>query len=94
MTVHLLGIDGMDRARIEELLELTDTFDEIGRRPIPRVPALRGKTVATLFFEDSTRTRLSFDAAAKRLSADTLNFAAGASSEQKVSLSLYIYICR
>ena len=83
MTVHLLGIDGMDRARIEELLELTDTFDEIGRRPIPRVPALRGKTVATLFFEDSTRTRLSFDAAAKRLSADTLNFAAGASSLSK-----------
>ncbi|MBQ90311.1 MAG: aspartate carbamoyltransferase [Acidimicrobiaceae bacterium] len=73
----------MDRARIEELLELTDTFDEIGRRPIPRVPALRGKTVATLFFEDSTRTRLSFDAAAKRLSADTLNFAAGASSLSK-----------
>ena len=83
MTVHLLGIDGMDRARVEELLELTDTFDEIGRRPIPRVPALRGKTVATLFFEDSTRTRLSFDAAAKRLSADTLNFAAGASSLSK-----------
>lgn len=83
MTVHLLGIDGMDRARIEELLQLTDTFDEIGRRPIPRVPALRGKTVATLFFEDSTRTRLSFDAAAKRLSADTLNFAAGASSLSK-----------
>jgi aspartate carbamoyltransferase catalytic subunit len=83
VTVHLLGIDGMDRARIEELLELTDTFDEIGRRPIPRVPALRGKTVATLFFEDSTRTRLSFDAAAKRLSADTLNFAAGASSLSK-----------
>ena len=51
MTAHLLGIDGMDRAEIEELLDLTDTFAEIGRRPIARVPALRGRTVATLFFE-------------------------------------------
>ena len=47
MTAHLLGIDGMDRAEIEELLDLTDTFAEIGRRPIARVPALRGRTVAT-----------------------------------------------
>tara|TARA_B100000809_G_scaffold5390_2_gene5501 strand:- start:6081 stop:7031 length:951 start_codon:yes stop_codon:yes gene_type:complete len=83
VTAHLLGIDGMDRAEIEELLDLTDTFAEIGRRPIARVPALRGRTVATLFFEDSTRTRVSFDTAAKRLSADTLNFAAGSSSLSK-----------
>jgi len=80
---HLLGIEGMNRVEIEELLDLTDRFAEVGLRPIPRVPALRGRTVATLFFEDSTRTRLSFDTAAKRLSADTLNFAAGSSSINK-----------
>ncbi len=83
MRAHLLGIEGMNRVEIEELLDLTDRFAEVGLRPIPRVPALRGRTVATLFFEDSTRTRLSFDTAAKRLSADTLNFAAGSSSINK-----------
>ena len=83
MTAHLLGIDGMDRAEIEELLDLTDTFAEIGRRPIARVPALRGRTVATLFFENSTRTRMSFETAARRLSADTVAFSAGTSSLSK-----------
>mgnify|MGYP000713507602 CR=1 FL=1 len=71
---HLLGIDGMDRSDLEEILDLTDTFAEIGRRPIPKVPALRGRTVATVFFEGSTRTRMSFEAAARRLSADTVAF--------------------
>ena len=80
---HLLGIDGMDRSTLEDVLELTDAFAEIGRRPIPRVPALRGRTVATVFFEDSTRTRMSFDTAARRLSADTVAFAAGSSSLSK-----------
>jgi aspartate carbamoyltransferase catalytic subunit len=80
---HLLGIDGMTRPDLEEILELTDTFAEIGRRPIPKVPALRGRTVATVFFENSTRTRMSFDTAARRLSADTLAFAAGGSSLSK-----------
>jgi len=80
---HLLGIDGMSRSDLEELLELTDTFAEVGRRPIPKVPALRGRTVATVFFENSTRTRMSFDTAARRLSADTIAFSAGGSSLSK-----------
>ena len=83
MTAHLLGIDGMERADLEEILELTDTFAEIGRRPIPKVPALRGRTVATVFFENSTRTRMSFETAARRLSADTIAFAASGSSLSK-----------
>ena len=74
---HLLGIDGMSRSDLEEILDLTDTFAEIGRRPIPKVPALRGRTVATAFFENSTRTRMSFETAARRLSADTVAFSAG-----------------
>ena len=80
---HLLGIDGLGRSELEEILDLTDAFAEIGRRPIPRVPALRGRTVATLFFENSTRTRMSFETAARRLSADTVAFSAGTSSLSK-----------
>ena len=80
---HLLGIDGLDRSDLEEILDLTDAFAEIGRRPIPRVPALRGRTVATLFFENSTRTRMSFETAARRLSADTVAFSSGTSSLSK-----------
>jgi aspartate carbamoyltransferase catalytic subunit len=73
-----LGADG-----IEEILKLTDSFVEIGQRDIPRVPALRGKTVVSLFYEDSTRTRLSFETAAKRLSADTMTFSVSNSSVKK-----------
>ena len=80
---HLLGIAGMSRESIEELLVLADSFAEVNARPIPKVPALRGKTVATLCFEDSTRTRLSFETAAKRLSADTLSFSVSSSSVKK-----------
>jgi aspartate carbamoyltransferase catalytic subunit len=80
---HLLSIDDLGRDGIEELLELTDSFVEVTRRDIPKVPALRGKTVATLFYEDSTRTRLSFETAAKRLSADTMSFTTGSSSVKK-----------
>jgi aspartate carbamoyltransferase catalytic subunit len=80
---HLLGIDGLGRFDLEEILDLTDAFAEIGRRPIPRVPALRGRTVATLFFENSTRTRMSFETAARRLSADTVAFSSGTSSLSK-----------
>ncbi len=80
---HLLGIAGMSRESLDELLVLTDSFAEINARAIPKVPALRGKTVATLFFEDSTRTRLSFETAAKRLSADTLSFSVSSSSVKK-----------
>mgnify|MGYP002630424323 FL=1 len=80
---HLLSIADLDRDEIEELLRVTDTFVEVGRRPIPKVPALRGRTVVMLFFEDSTRTRLSFETAAKRLSADTMSFSVSSSSVNK-----------
>src|SRR5690606_8320816 len=81
---HLLDIDDLGGAAgIEEVLALTDSFVEVSERPIPRVPALRGKTVAWLFYEDSTRTRLSFETAAKRLTADTMNFSVGSSSVSK-----------
>ncbi len=80
---HLLTLDDLGQGGIAEILRITDRFVEVGERAIPRVPALRGKTVATCFFEDSTRTRMSFEAAAKRLSADVLNFSAGSSSLSK-----------
>jgi aspartate carbamoyltransferase catalytic subunit len=71
------------RAGIEAMLDLTDAFVEINRRDIPKVPALRGRTVVSLFYEDSTRTRLSFETAAKRLSADTMTFSVSTSSMKK-----------
>ncbi|HVX16927.1 MAG TPA: aspartate carbamoyltransferase catalytic subunit [Acidimicrobiales bacterium] len=81
---HLLSIDDLGGADgIAEVLRLTDSFVEVSARQIPKVPALRGKTVAWLFYEDSTRTRLSFETAAKRLSADTLNFSVSSSSVSK-----------
>jgi aspartate carbamoyltransferase catalytic subunit len=81
---HLLSIEDLDgREGIEEVLRVTDSFVEVSNRPIPRVPALRGKTVVNLFYEDSTRTRLSFETAAKRLSADTMTFTVGTSSVNK-----------
>jgi aspartate carbamoyltransferase catalytic subunit len=70
-------------AGIERILDLTDSFVEVSGRQIPKVPALRGKTVVWLFYEDSTRTRLSFEQAAKRLSADTMNFSVSTSSVKK-----------
>jgi aspartate carbamoyltransferase catalytic subunit len=80
---HLLSMDDLDAEGIVEVLEVADSFVEVGRRANPKVPALRGRTVATLFFEDSTRTRMSFETAAKRMSADVLSFAAGSSSVKK-----------
>jgi aspartate carbamoyltransferase catalytic subunit len=80
---HLLGIADLGRADIERLLDLTDHFAEVGRRRIPKVPSLQGRTITWLFYEDSTRTRLSFELAAKRLSADTLNFSVSSSSVRK-----------
>lgn len=80
---HLLGIDDLGTTGIAEVLRVTDSFVEVGHRSNPKVPTLRGRTVATLFFEDSTRTRVSFETAAKRLSADVLSFAAGSSSVKK-----------
>jgi aspartate carbamoyltransferase catalytic subunit len=79
----LLSISDLERGDIERLLGLTDHFAEVSARPIPKVPALRGKTVVSLFYEDSTRTRLSFETAAKRLSADTMNFSVSTSSVKK-----------
>jgi aspartate carbamoyltransferase catalytic subunit len=80
---HLLSIADLGRDGIEELLRLTDSFVEVSERSIPKVPALRGRTVVSLFYEDSTRTRLSFETAAKRLSADTMSFSVGSSSVNK-----------
>jgi aspartate carbamoyltransferase catalytic subunit len=80
---HLLSMSDLDRAAIEELLDLADHFAEVLDRDIPKVPAMRGATVATLFFETSTRTRLSFEKAAKALSADVLNFTPSTSSLSK-----------
>ncbi|MDP8993019.1 MAG: aspartate carbamoyltransferase catalytic subunit [Actinomycetota bacterium] len=68
---------------MEEVLRVTDSFVEVSARAIPRVPALRGRTVVSLFYECSTRTRLSFETAARRLSADTMNFTASTSSAGK-----------
>ena len=80
---HLLSVADLGAGGIREILRLTDSFVEVSERAIPRVPALRGRTVATVFFEDSTRTRLSFEAAAKRLSADTMTFSVASSSVNK-----------
>lgn len=79
----LLSIDDLDRSAIEAILDLAERFSEVTNREIAKVPALRGRTVASLFFEDSTRTRLSFETAAKRLSADTMTFNVGTSSVSK-----------
>ena len=80
---HLLTVEDLGADGIESVLRLTDAFVEVSARSIPKVPALRGKTVALLFYEDSTRTRLSFETAAKRLSADTMNFSVASSSVKK-----------
>jgi aspartate carbamoyltransferase catalytic subunit len=80
---HLLSIADLGRVGIEGVLRLTDSFVEVSQRRIPKVPALRGKSVATLFYEDSTRTRVSFETAAKRLSADTMTVTVGTSSVNK-----------
>lgn len=77
---HLLGLDGLSSATLTGLLDLTARMKEIGERPLKKVPSLRGKTVCTLFVEASTRTRTSFELAAKRLSADTMSLTASASS--------------
>jgi aspartate carbamoyltransferase catalytic subunit len=77
-SISELGLDGLSR-----ILKLTESMSEINTRSVPKVPALRGKTVVSLFFEDSTRTRLSFETAAKRLSAETMNFSVSTSSVNK-----------
>jgi aspartate carbamoyltransferase catalytic subunit len=80
---HLLGLEGVRREAIVEILDTADAFLDVLERPIPKVPSLRGVTVANLFFENSTRTRISFELAEKRLSADTISFSASGSSVSK-----------
>jgi aspartate carbamoyltransferase catalytic subunit len=80
---HVLGLEETSAAEIAQVLDLAASFKEISERPIKKVPTLRGKTVVTLFFEDSTRTRVSFELAAKRLSADTLHLGQSGSSASK-----------
>jgi aspartate carbamoyltransferase catalytic subunit len=80
---HLLSAGDLDGGELERILRVSDSFAEVGRRAIPKVPALRGRTVVSLFAEESTRTRLSFETAARRLSADVLTFTAASSSVKK-----------
>jgi aspartate carbamoyltransferase catalytic subunit len=80
---HLLSIEDLDRPAIERILDRARTFTEVSEREIKKVPALRGRRVLNLFYEASTRTRSSFELAAKSLSADVINFASSGSSVEK-----------
>ncbi len=82
-TKHILGIKYLKKKDIELIFETTERFKEVLNRPIKKVPSLRDVTIANLFFENSTRTRISFELAEKRLSADVVNFSAAASSVKK-----------
>lgn len=83
MRKHLLSAGDLTRDEAELILQTAEELRSLADRPIKKLPALRGRTVVNLFFEDSTRTRISFEAAAKRLSADVINFAAKGSSLSK-----------
>jgi aspartate carbamoyltransferase catalytic subunit len=80
---HLLSTKTLPRDEAIAILDVAEDMSEVANREVPRLPTLRGKTVVNLFYEDSTRTRISFEAAAKRLSADVLNFSAKGSSVSK-----------
>src|SRR5437016_3970574 len=80
---HLLGIRELTAEQIVHLLDTAESFRDISKREIKKVPALRGRTVINLFFEPSTRTRTSFEIAAKRLSADAINISVSTSSVSK-----------
>lgn len=80
---HLLGLQGVPEEDIQLILDTAVTFREVLDRPIKKVPTLQGKTMVNLFFENSTRTRISFELAQKRLSADTINFTTSSSSTKK-----------
>jgi aspartate carbamoyltransferase catalytic subunit len=80
---HLLGIKYLSKRDIELIFETTDNFKEVINRPLKKVPSLRDVTIANLFFENSTRTKLSFELAEKRLSADVINFSSSSSSVTK-----------
>src|SRR5262252_4750331 len=79
----LVGLEPLSADQIRLILDTAEPFKEVSERPIKKVPALRGKTIVNLFFESSTRTRISFEFAEKRLSADTVNVAASGSSVEK-----------
>jgi len=80
---HLLSIEDLNKGDIENILSLADSFNEVRSRSVPVVSTLRGKTIVLTFFEDSTRTKASFEIAAKSLSASTTNFSASSSSTNK-----------
>jgi len=80
---HLFGLEGVPKEDIDSILDTAFSFREVLERPIKKVPTLKGVTVVNLFFENSTRTRISFELAEKRLSADTVNFSAASSSLAK-----------
>lgn len=80
---HLLGIKYINTDDIQLIFKTAEQFKEVINRPIKKVPSLRDITIANLFFENSTRTRLSFELAEKRLSADVINFSAASSSVKK-----------
>ncbi len=80
---HLLGLDGMSKQEIQLILDTAVSFKEVLERPIKKVPPLQGKTIANMFFESSTRTRLSFELAERRLSADVVSFTTAGSSVAK-----------
>lgn len=80
---HLLGLNGVPKEDIQMILDTATTFREVLERPIKKVPTLQGKTIVNLFYENSTRTRISFELAQKRLSADTVNFSTSTSSTKK-----------
>ena len=79
-TKHLLGIKDITTADIQLIFKTTDNFKQVINRPIKKVPSLRDVTIANIFFENSTRTKISFELAEKRLSADVVNFSSSGSS--------------
>src|SRR5436190_22763810 len=83
MNRHLLSMHDVTAEDVVRILDTAESLREVGTRVIKKVPALRGRTVVNFFLESSTRTRISFELAAKRLSADVINFAASASSVAK-----------
>jgi aspartate carbamoyltransferase catalytic subunit len=89
---HLLGIRDLTKGDIELIFETADFFKEVINRPIKKVPSLRDITIANVFFENSTRTRISFELAEKRLSADVINFSSSASSVKKSAAASYCLI--
>lgn len=83
---HLLSLSGMTKEKITSILDAAETFLDVGHQTVKKVPVLRGKTLVNLFYESSTRTRSSFEIAAKRLSADVINVTPSQSSVDRKSV--------